>query len=116
MQSPFDDAPHVCVPVNARARLKRIHRWSGVVVAPIPFAKLLPFLIAELRLQGLEFYGWNSFRKRPPSIAVAQEDDEIGPGRRLLAASNLAKTDFHGALVEAGFLAYSPAQVDRLES
>jgi hypothetical protein len=43
-------------------------------------------------------------RQRPPTAAVAEQDDEVGPRRHLLAALDLLQADAHGLLVERGLL------------
>ena len=54
-------------------------------------------------------------RQRPPTVAVAEQDDEVGPRRRRWQRA-ISSGRWPPSLVQAGFFAYPPAQVDRLEA
>ena len=64
----------------------------------------------------LEIRGGDLDRQRPPSVPIAEQHDEVGSRRHLLAPRDLAQADLHRALVEGRLLTDAPAQVDRLEA
>ena len=49
------------------------------------------------------------------AVPLAEQDDEVRSRARGLAAAQFLHADVHRLLVERGFLADSPAQVDGLE-
>ena len=68
------------------------------------------------REQDVEFVSGNARGQRPPAVAAAEECDEVGPGRRALAAADLLEADREGLLIAAGLFADAPAQIHRLEA
>ncbi len=87
-----------------------------VVVPAIPLPEKLLVLLRDA-LEDLFELGHGDLRRRwAPAVAVPQQHDEVGAGGGVLAASDLAQADVHRLLVQRGFLAHPPAQVNRLEA
>jgi hypothetical protein len=105
------------IDIDAGAALEQVDRGNGIVVAPVPDMEqaLVPGL-RDARLDGFELPGRDLLRQRPPAVSVAQEDDEVGPGRDFLAALDLPQTQPQGLLVQRRLLAHPPAQVYGLEA
>src|SRR4030067_2701341 len=59
---------------------------------------------------------WNLIWQGTPSVAVAQQHNEVRARRSPLAALNLAQAYLHGLLIYGCFPAYSPAQIDCLKT
>jgi len=66
-------------------------------------------------LQFVELIHRNLFGQGPPTIAVAQQDEEIGLGRDLLRPPQFIKTDPHRPVIQPGLRRNAPAQVNGLE-
>jgi hypothetical protein len=68
-----------------------------------------------VRPQGCKFSGGDPGGQRLPSVAVAEQDNEVRAHAGGLAAADFAQADLHRLLVERGLVADAPTQVDGLE-
>lgn len=115
-QSLLDLRPLRPIAIFCLTRAQQIDWRHGVFVAPIPELRAGAGLFAHGGQQGFEFGGRNAQRQRAPAISIAQKDDEVRSRRDAFRPGDFGQADLDGSLVEAGFLAHPPAQVDRLKS
>ena len=131
-----------CIVAETLPRLQHVSSRHGVVIQPVPallanefilfwvpmhhcyfftleiFLPLEQFLLILIQSgqDELEFIGQDLGRGRHPAVAVAHQHQEVGPRCNSLTAFNLAQADVHCPLVDRGFLANAPAQVDGLKA
>lgn len=127
-QDSLDFAPRGIPRVVLRVRealppgLQDMDGRNRILVLAIPFSQNGNWRIAGPggklsggALQGLKFSHRDLFRQGPPSVAVAQQDQEIGSWRNLLRAPQLVDTNPHRAVIETRFARHAPAEVNGLE-
>src|SRR5262245_21212376 len=69
----------------------------------------------KLRKQVRKKIAGDFHRRRPPTVPLPQDQEEVRTWRNTLASSNLSEADRHCRLVKACFFTDAPTQVDRLK-
>ena len=64
----------------------------------------------------IEFFGGDALRQRTPTVAITDQNYEVGSWGNLPAAIDFTKADLHRLLVFGSFLANAPSQINSLEA
>ena len=106
--------------LSANSPVRRFSRYSGgTALSSRSYQSLIQLAVGgacDVTANPIEFLRLDACGQRLPTVAVAEQHDEVRLDAGTLAALDLAQADLHGLLVERRLVADAPAQVNGLEA